>query len=50
MQINYHQEEDYKDYGQYEAEEEYASHVGTEAPTTGGDISCINNSVSLNYN
>ena len=40
MQINY-QEEDYEDYGQYEAEEEYTDHVGTEATTKGGNIICI---------
>jgi len=34
MQINY-QEEEYEDYGQYEAEQEYAGHVATEAPNTG---------------
>jgi len=33
MQINY-QEEEYEDYGQYEAEQEYAGHVATEAANT----------------
>ena len=41
MQIDY-QDEEYEDYGQYEAEQEYAGNVGTDTPNTGGNMSYIN--------